>query len=136
MAATALLAVVPVGAANAQTPTAPRNAGVTGMWMGTNSGFENGVYKSSKVRYTITAVDGVAFTGSKSWQRTDGTWSDPESLQGVLYKSGDFHAADNDGYIIGRLVSPNKIRATYLEAGDDSSALVTVLTKASRQSGR
>lgn len=54
----------------------------------------------------------------------------------MLYKSGDFHAADNDGYIIGRLVSPTKIRATYLEAGEDQSALVTVLTKASRQARR
>lgn len=117
-------------------PSAPKNAGVTGMWLGTNSGFENGVYKSSEVRYTITAVNGVALTGTKSWRQADGTWSDPESFQGVLYKSGDFHAADNDGYIIGRLVSPTKIRATYLEAGEDQSALVTVLTKASRQARR
>ena len=134
--ASALIAVLPVSAAHAQTPSAPKNVGVTGMWLGTNSGFENGVYKSSEVRYTITAVNGVALTGTKSWRQADGTWSDPESFQGVLYKSGDFHAADNDGYIIGRLVSPTKIRATYLEAGDDQSALVTVLTKASRQARR
>jgi hypothetical protein len=134
--ASALIAVLPVSAAHAQTPSAPKNAGVTGMWLGTNSGFENGVYKSSEVRYTITAVNGVALTGTKSWRQADGTWSDPESFQGVLYKSGDFHAADNDGCIIGRLVSPTKIRATYLEAGEDQSALVTVLTKASRQARR
>ena len=48
--ASALIAVLPVSAAHAQTPSAPKNAGVTGMWLGTNSGFENGVYKSSEVR--------------------------------------------------------------------------------------
>ena len=53
-------------------------------------------------------------------------------VSGVLYKSGIFHAVDNDGYLVGELKSPTMIRATYLEAGDDQAALVTVLTKASR----
>jgi len=68
--------------------------------------------------------------------KTDGTWSDPESFQGVLYKSGDFHAADNDGYLVGTMTLPTTIRATYLEAGKDESALVTKMTKASTDSRR
>ena len=102
------------------------------MWVGTNSGYENGVYKSSPVRYTITQVNGVALTGVKSWMTADGTWSEPESFQGVLYKSGEFHAVDHDGYLVGMWISKTKIRATYLEAGIDQAALVTVLTKASK----
>jgi hypothetical protein len=127
-----LLLLLPVGAAQAQAPLAKKNVGITGMWLGTNSGYENGVYKSSPVRYTVTQTNGIALTGVKSWMKADGTWSDPETFQGVLYKSGEFHAVDNDGYLVGKIISPTKIRATYLEAGEDQSALVTVLTKASR----
>ena len=132
----ALLLLTPAAAAQAQTPVAKKNVGITGMWLGTNSGYENGIYKSSPVRYTITQVNGVALTGIKSWMKADGTWSDPETFQGVLYKSGEFHAVDNDGYLVGKLISPTKIRATYLEAGEDQGALVTVLTKASRDARR
>ena len=140
----ALVALLPAGAAHAQTPTttaqttkaqttkAPKNVGVTGLWLGTNSGYENGVYKSGDVRYSITEVNGVALTGTKSWRMADGTWSEPEGFDGVLYRSGEFHAVDEDGMLIGRLISPTKIRATYLETGSDRAALVTVLTKASR----
>lgn len=134
--ASAVLALVPVSAAQAQTSAAPRNVGITGMWLGTNYGYENGVFKSSDVRYTVTAVTGVTLTGTKAWRQADGTWSEPESFQGVIYKSGEFHAADEDGYLVGRLISPTKIRATYLEAGSDMAALVTNLTKASRTSRR
>ena len=66
----------------------------------------------------------------------DGQWSEPEAFQGVLYKSGVLHAVDSDGYLIGELVSPTKIRATYLEPGSDQAALVTELTKASRTRAR
>jgi len=127
-----LLLLLPVGVAQAQSPAAKKNVGISGMWVGTNSGYENGVYKSSPVRYTITQVNGVALTGVKSWMTADGTWSEPESFQGVLYKSGEFHAVDNDGYLVGMWISKTKIRATYLEAGVDQAALVTVLTKASK----
>ena len=127
-----LLLLVPVGVVQAQAPTAKKNFGISGMWIGTNSGYENGVYKSSPVRYTITQVNGVALTGVKSWMKADGTWSESESFQGVLYKSGEFHAVDNDGYLVGKWISKTKIRATYLEAGVDQAALVTVLSKASR----
>lgn len=135
-----LVTLLPAGAAQAQaaqapkatTTQSPKNAGVTGLWIGTNSGYENGVYKSGDVRYSITAVNGVALTGTKSWRMADGTWSEPEGFDGVLYRTGEFHAVDEDGMLIGRLISPTKIRATYLEAGSDRAALVTVLTKASR----
>lgn len=134
--ASAVLALVPVSAAQAQTSAAPRNVGITGMWLGTSYGYENGVFKSSDVRYTVTAVNGAALTGTKAWRQADGTWSEPESFQGVIYKSGEFHAADEDGYLVGRLISPTKIRVTYLEAGSDQAALVTNLTKASRTARR
>ena len=127
-----VVAMAPTGAALASQSTAPKNVGITGMWLGTNYGFENGIYKDTAVRYTVTKVNGIALTGTKQWQMNDGQWSDPEMFQGVLYRSGAFHAVDNDGYLIGEIVSPTKIRATYLEAGDDQAALVTVLTKASR----
>ena len=128
---TCVVAMAPTGAALASQSAAPKNVGITGMWLGTNYGFENGIYKDTAVRYTVTKVDGIALTGTKQWQMNDGQWSDPEMFQGVLYRSGAFHAVDNDGYLVGELVSPTKIRATYLEAGDDQAALVTVLTKAS-----
>lgn len=131
-----VLALIPISTVSAQTPNAPRNVGITGMWLGTNYGYENGVFKSTDVRYSITEVNGVALTGTKAWRQDDGSWSDPEFFQGVMYKSGDFHAVDEDGYLIGRLISPTKIRATYLEAGADQAALVTNLTKASRTRGR
>ena len=131
-----LFALVPAGMAHAETSASPRNAGLTGMWMGTNTGFENGVFKSTDIRFSITAVNGAALTGTKSWRQADGTWSEPEAFQGVLYRSGEFHAVDNDGYIIGERVAPNRIRATYLEAGDDQGAFVLNLTKASRSARR
>lgn len=131
--AAALITLLPVSSAQAQESAAPRNVGITGMWLGTNSGYENGVYTSREVRYSITGVTGVAITGTKSWRQVGGEWSEPEQFQGVLYKSGDFHAVDDDGYFLGRLVTPTKIRGTYLEAGEDQSALVVSLTKASRQ---
>lgn len=127
-----VVAMAPTSAALANQTMAPKNIGVTGMWLGTNYGFENGTYKDTPVRYTVIKVDGIALTGTKQWQMSNGQWSDPESFQGVLYKSGVLHVVDNDGYLIGELVSPTKIRATYLEAGEDQAALVTVLTKASR----
>ena len=130
--AATLVALLPATAASAAPALKPANVGITGMWLGTSQGYENGAFKSTEVRYTITAVDGVFLTGTKSWLMKSGTWSEPESFQGVLYKTGAFYAADHDGYLIGELVSPTKIRATYLEAGDDEAALVTVLTKASR----
>lgn len=130
--AAAMLAILPVSAAQAHESAAPRNVGVTGTWVGTNSGYENGVFTSREVRYAITDVTGVAITGTKSWRQDNGEWSEPEGFQGVLYKSGEFNAVDDDGYILGRLVSPTKIRATYLEAGEDQSALVVVLNKSSR----
>lgn len=130
--AATLVALLPASATHAQTMHAPMNVGISGLWLGTNYGYENGVYKSSDVRYTVTAVDGVALSGEKSWRQADGTWSDPEGFEGVLYRSGEFHAVDEDGILIGRLISPTKIRATYLETGTDRAALVTVITKASR----
>jgi hypothetical protein len=132
----ALLLIAPAAPTQAQTPVAKKNVGITGMWLGTASGFENGVYKSTRVRYTFTQVDGVSLTGVRSWLKTDGTWSEPQTFQGVLYKSGDFYAADNDGYSFGKRISPIKIRSTYLEAGEDQSAFHEVITKASRQSDR
>jgi hypothetical protein len=125
---------MPASTALADQTSSPRNVGISGSWLGTNYGFENGIYKDTPVRYTVTKVDGISLTGTKQWQMSNGQWSDPEMFQGVLYKSGAFHAVDNDGYLIGELVSPTKIRATYLESGEDQAALVTVLTKASRGS--
>jgi hypothetical protein len=129
-------ALTTVSVAQAQTPAASRNAGITGMWLGSGTGFENGALKKTDMRFTITQVDGVTFTGTKSWRSPGGTWSEPEGLQGAIYKSGEFHAVDEDGYMVGRLISPTKIRYTYLEAGSDSAAIVYNLVKASRSSIR
>ena len=49
-----VLALIPISTVSAQTPNAPRNVGITGMWLGTNYGYENGVFKSTDVRYSIT----------------------------------------------------------------------------------
>lgn len=136
LVASAFLVLVPASAMTAQASAAPKNVGISGMWLGTNYGYENGVYKSSGVRYTVTQINGVTLTGTKAWQQPDGTWSEPESFQGVIYKSGEFHAVDEDGYLVGRLISPTKIQATYLEAGSDQAALVVNLTKASRSTRR
>ena len=64
-----LLLLLPVGAAQAQAPLAKKNVGITGMWLGTNSGYENGVYKSSPVRYTVTQTNGIAY--SNQWHSLD-----------------------------------------------------------------
>jgi hypothetical protein len=74
----------------------------------------------------------VTFAGVKSWRQSNGEWSEPEPFMGIMYKNGEFHAADTDGVLIGKRTSPNKIRATYLEVGEDQAALVMNLTKASR----
>jgi len=129
-------AIMPASIALADQASTPKNVGIAGSWIGSNYGYENGVYKDTPVRYTVTAVNGIAVTGTKQWRMSDGQWSDPESFQGVIYKSGMFHAVDRDGYLVGELVSPTKIRATYLEAGEDQAALVTVLTKASRRAAK
>jgi len=44
------LLLMPVGAAQAQAPSANMNVGINGMWLGTSSGFENGVYKFNSGR--------------------------------------------------------------------------------------
>ncbi len=128
----ALIALLPATASHAQPMAKPKNLGVAGLWEGTNTGFENGVFRVREIRFSIAKTNGVALTGTKSWRDLGGTWSAEEPFQGVLYKSGELHAVDSDGYIIGRLVSPTRIRATYLEAGEDQAAFVLNLTKASR----
>ncbi len=69
------VALAPTGAALAHQTAAPRNVGITGMWLGTNYGFENGTYKDTPVRYTVTSVNGIALTGTKQWQMSNGRWS-------------------------------------------------------------
>jgi acid phosphatase class B len=127
-----LLIVAPTSAAHAQVKSTPKNSGITGVWLGTNYGFVNGVFKSNDLRFTIQKVNGVTFAGVKSWRQSNGEWSEPEPFMGIMYKNGEFHAADTDGVLIGKGTSPNKIRATYLEVGEDQAALVMNLTKASR----
>jgi len=124
-----LLFAVPSGTAHAQTKSTPKNSDISGIWLGTNYGYENGVFKSSDLRFTIQKVNGVTFTGVKSWRQSNGEWSEEELFQGVMYKNGEFHAADNDGIIIGKRTSPNRIQATYLEVGEDQAALVMNLRK-------
>jgi hypothetical protein len=50
----------------------------------------------------------------------------------VLTKSGVFRAVDEDGYILGELISPTRILGTYLEAGADQVALIQDLRKITR----
>ena len=104
------------------------------MGVGTNYGFENGLFKNTDLRWTVEKVNGVTFTGVKSCREVQtGEWSEPEPFMGIMYKNGEFHAVDSDGVIIGKRTSPNKIRASYLKAaGDIQDALVMKMTKASR----
>lgn len=111
---------------------APRNTGIAGTWIGTQRGFENGTYVNRQVRLIVTKAKGEAISGTKSWREISGTWSEPEEFQGAVKKSGEIHAVDEDGYLIGELVSPTRIRATYLEAGTDQAAFICDLKKATR----
>ena len=126
-----MLAVAPA-TAHATAPQAPRNAGFEGVWTGTQEGFENGTFVTQEVRFTISSRQGAAFTGSKSWREKGGEWSTPEKFQGVFTSSKSFQAVDEDGYIFGTMVTPAKIRGTYLESGSDAAAFTHVLTKTSR----
>jgi hypothetical protein len=108
--------------------------GIKGVWVGTNHGFGKGVFPIQDVRWTIEKVNGVTFTGVKAYREAQTLeWSEPEPFMGIMYKSGEFHAVDTDGVLIGKRTSPNKIRASYLKAaGDNQDALVMKVTKASR----
>ena len=68
LAATAaiMLTFLSMGVAHAETKSGPRNVGINGVWVGTNCGFQNGVSKSTDLRWTIEKVNGVTFTGVKS----------------------------------------------------------------------
>ena len=118
--------------AQAASPLAPRNAGFEGVWTGTSEGFENGVFVSREVRFTIVSRQGAAFTGTKSWREKGGEWSAPEPFQGVFVTARTYRAVDGDGYLTGTLVSPTRIRGTYQEAGSDAAAYTQILTKISR----
>lgn len=131
-AAALLIATIAPATAQADQAQAPGNTGITGTWIGTQKGFENGTYVSRQVRFVVTKAKGESLTGTKSWRETNGEWSEPEPFQGAILKSGTFHAVDDDGYIIGELVSPTRIRATYLEAGNDQAVLIQDMTKATR----
>ena len=128
------LAVVTAASPSAQAAhtQAPRNTGIAGTWIGTQKGFENGTYMNRQVRLIVTKAKGEAISGTKSWREISGAWSEPEAFQGAVMKSGEFRAVDEDGYLIGELVSPTRIRATYLEAGTDQAALICDLKKATR----
>lgn len=129
-----MLTFLSVGVAHAETKSGPRNVGIKGLWVGTSYGFENGVFRIHPTRWTIEKVNGVTFTGVKSYREAQTVeWSEPEPFTGIMYKNGEFHAVDSDGVIIGKRTSPNKIRASYLKAaGDNQDALVMKVTKASR----
>ena len=129
-----VLAVVTAGSTSAQAADtqAPRNTGITGTWIGTQKGFENGTYVNRQVRLIVAKAKGEAISGTKSWREIGGAWSEPESFQGAVLKSGEFHAVDDDGYFIGELISPTRIRATYLEAGADPTTLISEFKKATR----
>ena len=129
-----MLTFLSMGVAHAETKSGPRNVGMKGEWVGTNYGFENGVFKNTDLRWTIEKVNGVTFTGVKSFREVQtGEWSEPEPFMGIMYKNGEFHAVDADGVIIGKRTSHNKIRASFLKAsGDNQDALVMKVTKSSR----
>lgn len=127
----AVIAAIPTSAQAAHTQ-APRNTGLSGTWIGTQKGFESGTYVTRQVRLVVTKVKGEAMSGTKSWREINGSWSEPETFQGAVMKSGEFRAVDEDGYFIGELISPTRIRATYLEAGADQTVLISDLKKATR----
>ena len=129
-----MLTFLSMGVAHAETKSGPRDVGIKGVWVGTNHGFGNGVFTIQDVRWTIEKVNGVTFTGVKSYREAQTVdWSAPEPFMGIMYKNGEFHAVDTDGVLIGKRTSPNKIRASYLKAaGDNQDALVMKVTKASR----
>ena len=81
------------------------------------------------LRVTVRVKPGASRT------RVGGVYGEGELIVAVNSPPVD-GAADEDGYLVGRLISSTKIRATYLEAGSDQAALVTNLTKASRASRR
>jgi len=100
-----------------------------GTWIGSNLGYEDGEYQEREIRLIIEQSTEGAFSGVKSWRELGGEWSEPENFAGALLDSTGFHAADDDGYIIGTVVSPTSIQATYLEAGDDHGAFALDLTQ-------
>jgi hypothetical protein len=59
----------PAQAAQSQ---ASRNTGISGTWIGTQKGFENGTYVNRQVRFIITKVKGEALTGTKFWRESNG----------------------------------------------------------------
>lgn len=100
-----------------------------GTWIGENLGYEDGEFQEREIRFVIDQSTGSTFSGEKSWREVDGEWSEPESFSGNVVDATDFHAADDDGYIVGTLVSATTIHATYLEAGVDAGAFALTLEK-------
>ncbi|MER3388556.1 MAG: hypothetical protein RJQ01_00855 [Microcella sp.] len=100
-----------------------------GTWIGDNLGYEGGEYQEREIRFVIDQSTGSTFSGEKSWREVDGEWSEPESFSGNVLDATDFHAVDDDGYIVGTLVSATTIQATYLEAGVDAGAFALTLEK-------
>ena len=57
---------------------------------------ETGSSRFTDVRWTIEKVNGVTFTGVKSYREAQtGEWSAPEPFMGIMYKNGEFHAVDS-----------------------------------------
>lgn len=128
LAAVVFVLITPA-VSQAQPQSERSKANIVGTWVGSNSGFELGVFVDRQVRYTISSMNKQTFTGNKSWRQNNGEWSNTEAIQGVLLKSGQFMTVDEDGIFIGKLVSRNRISGTYLEVGSDAAALVTTLTR-------
>ena len=114
----------------ASAPSGPLGEGeIEGTWIGENLGYEDGEYQEREIRFVIDASTGTTFSGEKSWREIGGDWSDPEGFSGNILEGTDFHAVDDDGYLIGTIVSSTTIRATYLEAGVDAGAFALTLEK-------
>lgn len=117
------------GCAAAGTSGPLSEGAIEGTWIGENLGYENGEYQEREIRLVIDESTGTTFSGEKSWREIDGDWSDPEGFAGTILEGEDFHAVDEDGYMLGTIVSPTTIRATYLESGVDAGAFALTLEK-------
>ena len=114
----------------ASAPSGPLAEGaIEGTWIGENLGYETGEYQDREIRLVIEESTGTTFSGEKSWREIGGEWSEPEGFAGNILDGTDFHAADEDGYLIGTIVSSTTIEATYLESGVDAGAFALTLEK-------
>lgn len=121
-----LLSVGVVGGCGAENSAkVPAAKDLIGTWAQTGAGYEEGKPVTWKDQtLVLEAAEGQGFTGFKEYHNA-GEDPQKEVVNGAVGVNGDIRIADEDGYLVGRLVD-GKILGQYIEVAKGESQVLNV----------